>query len=88
MGTLHRDSRSNLENLKSCGELSRAEWACMTTALTEIDERFTLTCETTEIAYDDFVRAQEAEYSACLEGDRPRAMEKALDLDVIKVRCD
>lgn len=88
MGSLHRDSRSNLENLRSCGELSFDEWSCMSTALQDIDRRYTAVCETRTVDYDEFRAEQASAYAACFEAENSTTMRKALDLNFGIVPCE
>lgn len=75
MGTLHKESRLRLEDLRMCGVLSLGEWKCMARALRTIDEVFTARCTQREVSFEAIASEQRRRYAGCLEPARPATLE-------------
>ena len=66
MGTLHKESRQRIEELRACHAISYDEWLCMARVLETLDERFTSRCRKTSVGFDEIAEEQRALYSRCL----------------------
>lgn len=66
LGTSHRDSRSRIERLRSCGAVTHAQWACMAEAASAVDEEFTARCRTEAISHAAIASRQRSSYQACM----------------------
>lgn len=66
LGTSHRDSRSRIEQLRSCGAVTHAQWACMAEAASAVDDEFTALCRGAAISHEAIASRQRASYQACV----------------------
>ena len=65
MGTLHRESRARLEELRICDAIADDEWLCMARALQALDRDFTSRCRSGRVPYAEIADVQRARYRAC-----------------------
>lgn len=65
MGTLHKESRQRIEEMRACEAISLAEWKCMAHALKALDREFTQSCRTRSVRYERIAERQRALYLAC-----------------------
>ena len=65
MGTLHRESRARLEELRICDAIADDEWRCMARALQALDRDFTARCRSDRVSYAEIADDQRARYRTC-----------------------
>jgi len=82
MGSLHRESRSKLEILRTRHKITMEEWRCMAKALASIDKDLTASCTERVVSYSEFQDEQRARYSTCLPEGAGAMLDEAISLDV------
>jgi len=90
MGTLHRESRARLEELRICDAIADDEWLCMARALQALDRDFTSRCRSGRVPYAEIADVQRARYRACAVAANHETIECTLlstDPACIASRC-
>jgi hypothetical protein len=81
VGSLHRESRHQLERLTASKRISVDEWSCMARTLAELDSELTEACRHQAIAYSNFQERLRGLYGDCVPAERSEVLDQAVSLD-------
>jgi hypothetical protein len=84
-GTLHSASRSHLENLRRCGEITESEWRCLSDELAT--GQFSAECRSRVMSYEEFRSAQRTAYSECVDPVDVALLDRATDHAQPFIQC-